>query len=302
MRNRERGEKERETNREGDGRWKRSTLVNAQLTQVQDSYFEWLQQRTTIFWFGASDANLRIESFGGLIQLVEYLKNRLDEPRTQLCASIMNHPESVWRRDLDHQHVSIPNVRKATHTHILGLTPVTDARFVLHLAQDVTEDKYADCAGPAVELAFAAWTMVDFGTRSAGLSPCIWSPDEGLNEAVARYMPRIDDGENKFKIYHIAPAAVPPNANDADRPPDHPPRLAFAVVQDDPVDTDCDLEFPDYFTLYHMHRMSGFSIKWVDNLLDHLRLRKGHDPETAHFVTTVYVFHQVTALAGIAQG
>lgn len=78
---------------------------------MQDSYFEWLKQRTTIFWFGASYTTLRIDTFGGLIQLVEHLKTRLDEPRTRLCTDIMDNPEAVWKELED--HVSLPEVRKA---------------------------------------------------------------------------------------------------------------------------------------------------------------------------------------------
>lgn len=140
-----------------------------------------------------------------------------------------------------------------------------------------------------------------------GVTPWLWQPNESLNTTIARYL--AGSGGNQFQIYdppapNPTPLEPPVELPEPPDVPEPPPvwqfnRFRYRMTQDDAVDSDYTLEFPDYFNLCGMSRLVGFQICWTDNLLDHLQLRK---LEAGGFSTHVFVFHQAAALHGIAVG
>lgn len=73
--------------------------------------------------------------------------------------------------------------------------------------------------------------------------------------------------------------------------------LATSIQQQDYKDADRNREFEGFFTFCDMTRLSSIKIRWTNNFLSHLRVRKLREPG---FTTTIFVFHHATVLPAIA--
>jgi hypothetical protein len=127
--------------------------------------------------------------------------------------------------------------------------------------------------------------MVAFGEVAPGEPLYLWNNNESLKEALENSLPSAEQRQ-KYRVLRPAEGGGETEA--------------YSMTKDDdPPEPDCDLEFSGFFTLHDMDRLAGFVIRWTDNFLSHLRVRRPREPG---FTTTVFIFHHAAILANIGVG
>jgi len=236
------------------------------------SYFRWLTYQIQKYHAEEDDSEdepgahrLIISTYGGLIRLVNFIKKRT-------------------------------NVRRALIAEEMG-SPSRPAEFAncpRHIKINCPD---AESAMKAVELAVKAWTMMALNDSSPGEPPYAWLEDESLNDTLTKYLPAPQTSPNKlarvpFRRY-TSPFGRKDEINGGD---DYE---ADALVTPPDLDSiDQDREFSGFFTFRDMNHFCGFKIRWTNNFLSHLRVRKVRE---RGFTVTVFVFHHATVLPAIAK-
>jgi hypothetical protein len=147
----------------------------------------------------------------------------------------------------------------------------------------------------SIDLAVAAWGMVEFGMAAPGEPPYHWDDDESLEDAIKNCLPptgQTISNQRQQGQALLPQAQTPPNSTGG-------ANHSNAATCHDGKEPNCDLEFSGFFTLCDMDRLAGLTIRWTDNLLSHLLVRKLREPG---FTTTVLVFHHATVLAHLKKG
>ena len=148
------------------------------------------------------------------------------------------------------------------------------------------------------------------GDRSPGIAgrdPRPWKRMETIEEAVLSSLSPFSSLTGIYQTLPPPPAPAPvallpapaaPAAPAAPRPaPVNPQDPRILLVRDEDQLKDYDREFPWLFDLPSITRMSRITVKWTDNLLDHLFVQT--DPKD-HFWKMVYVFDHSKWLRQIA--
>ena len=174
-------------------------------------------------------------------------------------------------------------------------------RTALLTASDAIQSPSDEEAVRATELAFKAWTMVSLNDCSPGEPPYEWRKNESLDDMLAKYLP--------VPRRHIRMPAKQPSSSQNQQHMHESGGIvngSFALGRtetmgqwEDPGSTDRDREFEGFFNFHDMDQLSGFHIRWTNNFLSHLRVRKLRHRDFA-FTITVFVFHHATILPAIA--
>ena len=164
-------------------------------------------------------------------------------------------------------------------------------------------------------LAIKAWSIVALEDFAPGEPTYLWKNDESLNDTLKRYLPlphtpSQDTPPVRYQRATPSPPPSPPppqtpqqSQNQANASASSSSSTALRQQEDRPPhphpleDTDRNREFEGFFTFHDMHRLSSFKIRWTNNFLSHLRVRKLRE---RGFTITIFVFHHATVLPAIA--
>ena len=140
-----------------------------------------------------------------------------------------------------------------------------------------------------------------------------WKNDESLNDTLKRYLslpptPSQDTPPVTGQRATPSPPPSPPppqtpqrSQNQANASASSSSNNALRQREDrhsHPLeDIDRNREFEGFFTFYDMHTLSGFQIRWTNNFLSHLRVRRLREGGFTHYI---FVFHHATVLPAIA--